>query len=287
MAMRLLYNHDIDGTEFSVIRSGSMNKMAAFYLCLGVLLMPLCGDSLVPNGFEGHLRASGTLKEGDVLVVEITQDLKLKLTSSRSSSNTVSFELAGGEGPDLFSFLPTGQTSRAKTLKSEEEVQLSAKMPVQITQIQNNGIAQVYGYRSMEADGGRQELSLNGSIVLASVSKGKAIAFDEVLNARLTYTSISEAAGQKLSESDFIKNDENMASADNGIPGSEILPDTEVPEQPAVAAEAVLPEAPADTNAAGTAVNQQSRAPQYSLTDERKKELFMHYMDEFMRLMFM
>lgn len=254
-------------------------------IILGLVCMFISAESVVPPGFSGHILSSGSIGQGEILLVEITQDLTFSITTARSSSNYVSFELNGGEGSDLLSFLPQGQTNRSRTIKAEEDVRLDTLLPVSIISVDENGIAEIFGERIMDADGGRQSISLAGSVQLSGITKGEILPVTNVLNARLSFTSIAAPAGQRLTGDDFPQVMEQEPLPDSGTPQIEGAVDAPSPAAGSETPDITQPAVPGEQGA----LQPEGILPasQYRLDEERRRELFILYMNEFMRLLFM
>ena len=246
----------------------------------------LVGESVIPPNFAGHLTRSEAAVPGDVLLIEIHQDVQFSVTSTRSSSNSRVFELSGGEGGSLLSFLPSTESSSSMSLQSEESVSFSTVLPVMVTSIDEFGNADISGSRTMEMEGGRQEISLRGSISPDFITPGTAIPISRVLNTRFTYTTLSTISDPVFSELDFEEMEEEPTPVGEAAPLAEGLPP-----------EGLEPEGleDAETPAVGEALGdgglalpgpEAGAAEAFTLTDEKKRELFIQYINEFMRLMF-
>ena len=90
----------------------------------------LFADSLWDPDSTGLLTEAGDLKTGDIILISINFNQDLTYSSSRIDSERVSIELSGGEGQDLFSFLPSGGSSGNQSLSGSSSLALETSFAV-------------------------------------------------------------------------------------------------------------------------------------------------------------
>ena len=259
-----------------------MSRIISVLLIAIVSITNAYAESVIPEGFTGHVTSSGTIETGDAVMVEITQDVKLKVKSTRATSQAVFFEFTGGEGGSLLSFMPTGQSSGTKTLDSEETVTFATTLAVSVEAIDGNGMAEISGSRTFEAEGGSQILRLYGRLPVESITPGDSVPFSRILDARLTYLNLLASGSTAITADDF-PSEQRLAPLydETGAAGAD-----ETAGQPAVEGE-VLPVLPGADAGQPNMIDEPVSRSEYTLSDEKKKQLFIQYVNEFMRLIFM
>lgn len=227
-----------------------MRTRAVWILTLLVIASSVSADSLWDPEAPGLLSGSGDLQVGDTVLVRIDSDSTISYDSSRIDSERVSIELSGGEGGDLFSFLPSGSSSGNQTLRGEESLTVRATFAVVVTEIDGNGQLVLQGGRTIAVQGQQESLFLTGTADPILVGEDRTIPFSGIVNARLTYTTLLQPGTGVLSARDLERREPQPAEE-----GEE--------ETPAAAASSTL-----------------------TLTEEKREELLLLYLNRLLDLVF-
>ncbi|MBN2737551.1 MAG: flagellar basal body L-ring protein FlgH [Spirochaetales bacterium] len=246
-----------------------------FTVFLFFMSFPVICDSLWDDAFDGYLSQSYPYKAGETLLVIIDSDYKFSLSSSSKDNKLLNLEFKGGGYGDLFSFLPAVKSSGSGTMGHEEEITLSTFLPVEILSIDENKVAQIRGQRSLSVDGREEAVSLSGFVFLKDVDKDRSVTIERVGNARLNFSSLLMPALQTISDADL----QEVAF--------EVLGTPEMEDETAgvAAAEPALIENP-DERAPVDAQATASPKPEFQLDEDRKKELFLIYVNRLVDVLF-
>lgn len=221
------------------------------------------GDSLWDPDFKGYLASGRKAEQGDLVLIEINTDSTLSFISASSDSKTLILEFSGGEYGNLLSFLPRIKTSGNTKLLGEEEIKLETRVVAVVQEIDENGNAVLEGSRSVEIDGKGESIVLTGTIAASQIGAGQKINFDQLAGARLVYKTLMTPLAETITEEDIIQVLSEMEAAET---------EGEEP-QPGESPTEILPEQP--LAAAG-----------YNLSETRKKELLLRYINKLLDLIF-
>ena len=234
--------------------------LAILFLAAVVLEVP--AESLTGPGFKGWLSGKGLVK-GDSVFVEIDTTSKLAFSAAGSDSRTFTLEFTGGETGNLFSFLPQGRTGGDRSLSGGQELSLRGRIPVVVQEIDGTGRALVRGSRAIEIEGREESIEISGWVHPRDVDGDRGVTFSRIADARLVYRTLLSSARDVLSAEDIRK---VLAAA---------------PAAPAT------PAAPAAATAGTTAAAASTPpASTMSLTDEKKLELLLVYLNRLIDLVF-
>lgn len=230
-------------------------------------VLPVNGDSLWTQDFKGYLSGSRGLAVGDALVVQIDASSSLSFSSSSNDNKNLTIDFSGGSSGNLFSFLPQVRTGGSLTTAGKDSLSLKTQVPVVVTALNPDGTAQVQGTRTVAIQGKNESITITGSISPGLLDQKGSINFSRLANARLTYTTFLASAANVLSPAD--------------------LQTVLAPAAPAAAAGAAVPAtapgaAPAATAAAGTVPTQ----PGLTITDARKRQLLLIYLNRLIDVLF-
>ncbi len=240
-------------------------------IAIAVLLLSVFAagaESLWSPDFKGYLSGGGSLAVGDVLVVEIDASSSLSFSASNTDSKNLTLEFSGGESGNLFSFLPQVRTGGAQSAKGKEELSLTTQVPVVVLQVGADGRAQVQGSRTISVEGKEESITVSGQVAPRMVDSKRRIALSQLAGARLVYRTFLRPSGDVLTQKDL----QEIFAA-----------------QPTVAGAA--PTA-AGTTAAGTpaaAAAQPAAQPAartLTITDTRKRELLLLYLNSLIDILF-
>jgi flagellar L-ring protein precursor FlgH len=232
------------------------------FFCL-LLFAGLCAaeaESLWSPDFKGYLSGSNSLARGDTIVVAIDTASSLKFSASNNDSKTLTLEFSGGEGGDLFAFLPQVKTGGAQSTKGDSGFSLKAEIPALVTAVDPTGRATISGSRAVVLEGKEESITLTGWVNPKDVDQKGVVSLSRIGNARLTYRTFLIPA-QPLLTSQDIQEIISGGSAGTAASGT------------------------AETGATGgSTAGAQTRT--LSLTDAKKKELLLLYLNRLMDVLF-
>ncbi len=242
-----------------------------------VTVSPLAGESLWEPGFSGYITPGSSVEVGDQLLVEIRPNTELKLASSHIDSENARLNFSGGEGKGLFDFLPEAQSSSEREVEEEDSYALSTRMAVEVVAVSESGNLSLRGERSIEINALKERIVLSGSLSPSALrSDGEtegAVPFDLLHNAELSYSGIGYGADTPVQMEDLVRPEEAPASE----------PATEA-EAAGAGAGGETAEAEGEANRAAETGNTGEGA--YTISEERRRELLLQYMNRFVDLLF-
>ncbi|WP_319561695.1 flagellar basal body L-ring protein FlgH [Marispirochaeta sp.] len=229
-------------------------------------------DSLVPPDFPGYLTAAGSLQVGDLVGVAITSETSMQYTSSFSSTGSVSLTFTGGEGDGLFNFLPSSDSMNQISADGEEETTFSTRIGARIVQTGPAGSFFLQGSRETRIDRAVQRVEIEGWANLRDLNDEGRIAFDDLADSVLVYSSFSRGDGQVIGNEDLVRQKEAAEQTEQDVPP---VPEEEfLPEALAEIPEETLPEEPASMSAA------------YSFSNDARRRLLLEYINQMINLLF-
>ena len=228
-----------------------------------VVVCPSFSDTLWDPGSPGLFTGAGSLGVGDTLLVSIDIDQDLVYSSSRVDSERVSIELTGGEGQGFFSFLPTGSSSGNQSLRGRESLSFETSFAVSITGIDQNGRLILQGSRSVVIQGKQATLTLTGAADASLIGDDRTLPFSSIVDARIVYQTLLSTGVPAIGPEDI----------EDAPVGSGVAEETEAAEG-----------AEAQPVAGPTAQTPVTTVP--ALTEERKRELLLLYLNRLIDLVF-
>jgi flagellar L-ring protein precursor FlgH len=240
-------------------------------IAIAVLLLTgfLAGaESLWSPDFKGYLSGGGSLTAGEVLVVEIDASSSLSFSASNTDSKNLTLEFSGGESGNLFSFLPQVRTGGAQSAKGKEELSLRTQVPVVVQQVGADGRAQVQGSRTISVEGKEESITVAGLVDPRLVDSKRRIALSQLAGARLVYRTFLRPARDVLTQRDL----QEIFAAQ--------------PAPTAAAPGAAAPAAGAAPAAPATAAAAQPAARTLTITETRKRELLLLYLNSLIDILF-
>ena len=211
-------------------------------------------DSLWTPGFEGYLGTKTAVQEGDIVLVRIDTSTSLSFDASVSDAKNITFEFSGGEFGNLFSFLPATRTGGNQSARGKQEYTLQTEVAARITEIDGTGKARVEGTRSFSLENKEELVSISGWIDPGILGPDRIVSFSQLADARLQYRTLLEPAGATLTAADIEEVIETIQT------------------QPAAGAPATQ------------SLVEERRS--YQLTQEKKIELFLSYINRMVDLLF-
>jgi flagellar basal body L-ring protein FlgH len=216
------------------------------------------GESLWTPGFQGYLSSEASLSVGDVVFVQVDADSRLSFSATSSDSRNVTLEFAGGDYGNLFSFLPVITARGNSSLEGEEAYRLRALIGARVAEIDAAGKARIAGLQSTSVAGNAERVSVSGWLDLRDLGPERVIDFTRLADARLSFSTFTQTPDQILTDQDI----------------EEIVRTLQAAPQPAAPGETPLP--------AGEISEQRS----YQLSEEKKRELLLRYINRMVDLIF-
>jgi hypothetical protein len=239
------------------------------FLVALICLASLSGrtDTLYSPGFDGYLTGRSAVQVGDVVYVEVDGSSRLSFQSSRSDARSLTLEFSGGEFGNLFSFLPAARTGGEQSLRGRQEYSLRSRFAARVMQVDETGKARIQGSRSVSLEGKQESLTLSGWLDPADLGGGREVRFSQLADSRLSFRTLLQPAAPTLTARDI--------QAIVAALGQPAAPAAGAAAPPAAAAGAPAP-APAG----------QPARPSYQLTDSKRLELFLRYVNQLIDLLF-
>ncbi|NOY09938.1 MAG: flagellar basal body L-ring protein FlgH [Spirochaetes bacterium] len=256
-----------------------MVKYFSSLLFLLMVVHGLVGETLWNPDFKGYIGTSPVVAAGDVILVEINLGSSLSFSASRQDSRQITLEFTGGETGNLFSFLPDIRSGDTLSGKGKDSYSLKTVMAARVMNTDNNGKALIKGTRSMMIDGRVESITLSGWIDPGNLGKGNKIPFSRIADSKMVYTTVLEANKGTLTDKDI----REIITKSAGAPGT----------QSGGTVPANTKGAPAAGGAAGTntpgstsAANSAASGKKYRITDAKKRELLLFYINRMIGLIF-
>jgi flagellar L-ring protein precursor FlgH len=249
-------------------------KRALAILFLAAIVLAAQAENLNPPGFKGYLSGKG-LAKGDSVFVQIDTTSKLAFAASSTDSRNFTLEFSGGAAGNLFSFIPQGRTGGDRSLKGTQELSLSGRIPATVAEVDTTGRALVRGSRAIEIEGRAESIEISGWVNPRDVDGDRSVSFSAVADARLVYRTLLTSARDVLTAEDIKEVLETLPRTADGA----------IVIQPAGTGTAP---ASTGTAATGTAAAATQPAPltTITLTDQKKQELLLIYLNRLVDLVF-
>jgi hypothetical protein len=259
-------------------------KRALAILFLAAIVPCLPAENLTTPGFKGYLSGKG-LAKGDTIFVQIDTTSKLAFTASSTDSRMFTLEFSGGTTGNLFSFLPQGRTGGDRSLEGKQELSVEGRIPATVTEVDAAGRGLVRGTRTIEIEGREESVEISGWVDPRDVDGDRAVSFSMVADARLVYQTLLTSTRDVLTALDITHVLQSLPRAADG---------TIVIQPAGTPSTGTSVTTPAATAAAGTtagsaaATTQPAAAPlaSYTLTDQKKLELLLVYLNRLVDLVF-
>jgi hypothetical protein len=239
-------------------------------------------DSLWTPGFPGYLSSESAVREGDIVLVQIDASSSLSFEASSSDAKNITFEFSGGEFGNLFSFLPTTRTAGTQSVQGDQDYSLETEIAARVAQIDDTGKARLEGSRTFSLENKEELIAISGWIDPSTLGSDRRISFSQLADARLRFRTFLEPAGATLTAADIeevIETIETPTTA-GAVPAEAEAEAARV--APAAAAPAATGGQPGAVQAAP--VIQERRS--YQLSQEKKIELFLSYVNRMVDLLF-
>jgi hypothetical protein len=239
-----------------------MKRTAVLILLPFLISVVGISDTLWEEDFAGFLSESSLLNEGQVVQVILDESTSFTYSSSSIGNKQIFLEFSGGEAGDLFAFLPSGRTGESLSRKGSEEYSIQTSIAARVIEIDEAGMALIRGERTIVFQNGEERVAVEGWINPGGLDESFAVPFSALADSRLSFSSFLDPTGETIRENELIETTQTELEPETEEALIEGLEEGELP----------LPEVPP---AAG-----------FELTDERKKELLLSYINRFLDIIF-
>jgi hypothetical protein len=230
-------------------------------------------DTLWTPSFDGYLSVRSALSTGDIVYVQIDGATSLSFQAAASDAKSLTLEFSGGEFGNLFSFLPQTRSDGEMSSRGRQQYTLESRFAARVTQVDDTGKARIEGTRSVTLEGKQESLALSGWLDPADLVSGREVRFSQLADARLSFRTLLEPAAPVLTSRDI----QRIVAA---LPPAAAAPAGALAPQGAPAAGAAQP------TTGGAQPATAARAAEYTLTDARKVELFLRYVNRLIDFLF-
>ncbi len=252
-----------------------MKGVRIVFLLLFAAALGTGAESLWSPGFKGYLSGGRGPAVGDVLVIQIDASSSLSFTSSSNDAKNLTLEFTGGDSGNLFSFLPQVRTTGSRSTTGRDVLSLKTEIPAVVNAVNPDGTVQVQGSRTVSIEGKNESVTVSGTVSPGLVDQKGSVAFSRLANSRLVYTTFLTAGQNVLSPADVRQ-----------ILAPAPAPSAAAPGAPAGGAPAAAgaPAAPGQAAAAQPAAP--AAAPGLAITDARKRQLLLQYLNRLIDVIF-
>jgi hypothetical protein len=236
-------------------------------------------DTLWTPSFDGYLNARSALSAGDIVYVQIDGATSLSFQAAASDAKSLTLEFSGGEFGNLFSFLPQTRSGGEMSSRGRQQYTLESRFAARVTQVDETGKARIQGTRNVTLEGKQESVALSGWLDPADLVSGREVRFSQLADSRLSFRTLLEPAAPVLTSRDI----QRIVAA---LPPPAAAPAAAgAPPAPGAAPAAAPPGAAAPAAGYGSPAAG-ARAAEYTLTDARKVELFLRYVNRLIDFLF-
>jgi hypothetical protein len=230
------------------------------------LVSVIQADSLWDAGHGGYYVPAVTLRVGDVVAVQIDIDSAVSFSATRVDDRSITLEVSGGEATGLLGFLPQATGSTDSRSEGDDELTLQTSVVARVQELDENGLARIEAVRTVQIEDATERFVVAGWLDPRDLSESRTISFGRLADASLRYTSVLPAAGPILTDADL----------------------TTILTQPPETADEAAPVAPGEAapQPSTPSVPQAPSQSGYSLTEERKRELLLQYVNRVLDVVF-
>jgi flagellar basal body L-ring protein FlgH len=255
-------------------RSKSLFFLALLSIVLSIS-QPIDSESLWTPEFDGYLSHSSSFEIGDIVRILIDSDSSLSYSASNRDAKTLTVEFAGGEFGSLLSFLPTITTRSDQNVEGEETLELRSELVARVTEIDPNGQLFIQGSRSLSFEGKEESITVSGWVNPGDLSGERSVDFSRIADSQLVFRSLLQPTDEILTEADIEEALADLTRSESGAAAAPSGSATTVASEEASTATEVASGAP-----------QADGGVSYRLTDEKKRELFLRYVNRLLDLIF-
>lgn len=241
----------------------------------------LGAETLWTPGFQGYLSSNTTVRPGDILTVVVDSASSLSFEASSSDAKSITLEFAGGEFGNLFSFLPAGRTGGNQSVAGGSEYALSSEIAVRVVESDAAGNVRLEGTRAVSLQGREEELVISGWLDPGYLGASRAVGFSRLADSRLSFRTFLQPSAPILTSADI----EEVVTALE----AQVLAETEAEAGSAAGAApgaAAVPPAGAGAVGVPGALELTRPLTTYTLTADKKTELFLRYINRLVDILF-
>lgn len=243
-----------------------MQRLILTIFTLITLVGGVLADSLWDAEHGGYYIPAASLRVGDVVAVQIDIDTAVSFSATRVDDRSMTLEVSGGEATGLLSFLPEAVGSTDSRSEGADELSIQGEVVARVQELDTRGMARIEAVRTVQVEEATERIVVTGWLDPLDLLEDRRVQFDRLAEASLRYTSVLPAGAPVLTDADL----------------TSILPE---PVQPLEESAAVTPGEPAAAPSAPDAQQAPSQAG-YSLTEERKRELLLQYVNQILDIIF-
>ena len=233
-------------------------------------------DTLWTPAFDGYLTTRSAVVPGDIVYVQIDGATSLSFQAASSDAKSLTLEFSGGEFGNLFSFLPRARSGGELSTRGRQQYTLESRFAARVTQVDAGGKARIQGTRGVTLEGKRESVALSGWLDPADLRPGREVRFTQLADSRLSFRTLLDPAAPTLTSRDIQQIAAALAAgAQPGAPAAGGAAAAQPGAQPAVQ--------PAVSAGAQPAAAVPRAA---TLTDARKQELFLRYVNRLIDFLF-
>jgi flagellar basal body L-ring protein FlgH len=234
-------------------------------------------ESLWSPDFKGYLSGSKGFSKGNTVIVGIDTSSALSFSASNSDSKNLTLEFSGGETGNLFSFLPQVKAGGSQSAKGAQQYKMRGEIPALVTEVDPSGRALVQGSRSIQLQGKEESITVSGWVNRKDVDQKGIVPLSRVGEVKLVFKTL-------LAPSQPILSDKDIRTIIAAAPAAPVTSGTPAPAAsmtpsvaPGIAAQPATPASPSAQTAPAAVT---------SLTEERKKELLLLYLNRLIDILF-
>lgn len=261
----------ISGRKSSEKTDIRRNSFLIILLCISIAITS--AESLWSPDFGGYLSDGTTVGVGDVVTIEVDSEFVFSYSASSKDSKGMSLEFAGGEFGDLLSFLPSVKSGGDRTVKGEETYALSADIVARVVELDATGAVFIEGSKTVSFEGKQESLTLSGWVDARDLGRDRRVSYSKIADSRMVFRGLLQPSEDILTAEDI----------------EEVIPELQ-PEIAAIAETETPAGGPEIVAGEGVTARAASQAlPQqktYRLSDEKKRELFLRYVNRLIDLIF-
>lgn len=243
-----------------------MQRLVLTALTLIILVGGTWADSLWDAGHGGYYVPTLSLRVGDAVAVQIDIQTAVSFSATRVDDRSITLDVSGGEATGLLGFLPQATGSTDSRSEGDDELSIQGAVVARVQELDENGIARIEAVRTLQLEDATERIVVAGWLDPRDLSESRTVPFDRLAEATLRYTSVLPAGGPILTDADL----------------------TAVPSEPPQTTEEAGTLAPGDAAVAPAipGVEQTPVQSGYTLTEERKRELLLEYVNRVLDIIF-
>ncbi len=242
--------------------------LVASSLILALGAAPVGAQSLWSPDAPELLADRARLRPGDIVTVEVDASATLSFRSLQNDARSLSLELSGGQGGSLFSFLPSGSSSGDRSVQGGEELSLRASVGARVQEVSPEGMVFILGVRRVSAGGREESVTVSGWLDPKNLSADRRVRFDRLADSRVVFRTLLQPASPALAAGDLVE----------GRPPE--------PARGPAAASAAGAAGPAPAPAVPAAAAVPAPAAQIQVSEARKRELLLQYLNRIVDILF-